>query len=86
MPNPTLNIFDRMARAALVPGPVQPLGNRSELDEEILAQVLELDFPSLFPPEPNELRLVISHDNAGVGSADEGAAFCDHLSISEVKF
>src|ERR1700752_1166508 len=39
MPDPSLNVLDRIASAALVPGPVQPLRNRAELDDEILAQV-----------------------------------------------
>jgi hypothetical protein len=71
MANPSLNVFDHVPCAALVPGPVQLPCNRAELDDEILAQVLGHDFPSLFPPEPNEPRFVVAHDDAGVGAADE---------------
>jgi hypothetical protein len=74
MSNPPLNVFDCVPRAALVPGPVQLLGYRTELDDQILAQVLRSDFASLFSPKPNELRRVGSHDDPGVRAADKAAA------------
>ena len=36
-------------------------------------QVLRLDLAALFPPEPNQRLLIITHDDPGVRAADEMA-------------
>ncbi len=82
VPDPPLHVFDRIASVAFVPGPVQVLGDRAELDDKVLAQVLRLDLAPLFSPKPDETALVIAHDDASVGAADEGASFCVHWVIS----
>jgi hypothetical protein len=42
-----------------------------ELDDEIAGEVLGLDLAALFPPEANEGGLVIAHDDASIGTANE---------------
>jgi hypothetical protein len=77
-----LDVFDRLASIALVPEPVEILGGLAELNDEVAGQVLGLDFAALFPPEADEGGLVVAHDDAGVGAADEVAPFlggiCPH--------
>jgi hypothetical protein len=82
MADPSLHILDCMTRTPFVPGPVQFFGDAAELNNEILAEVLRLDLASLLPPEPEEPRLVVAHDDPGVGAADEGASFYVHWVIS----
>jgi hypothetical protein len=81
---PPLDVLDRMPGVALVPGPVQVLGAAAELDDEVLAQVFWFGFTPLLTPEPDEARLIVAHDDAGVG-AYERATICHHLFISKVK-
>jgi hypothetical protein len=82
MADPSLHILDCITRAALVPGSVQLLRDAAELDNEVLAQVFWFGLTPLLTPEPDEPRLVIAHDNASVGAADEGASFYVHWVIS----
>jgi hypothetical protein len=70
--NPPLHILDGVAGIALVPPPIEVLGDRSELDDQVVGQVLCHDLAPLFPPQPSERGLVVTHDNAGIRSADEG--------------
>jgi hypothetical protein len=69
-----LGIRDRMARIALIPVSIEGLGDDAKLDNEISGKVFRLDFPTLFPPEPEQGRFVGVHNDAGVGAADEMAA------------
>jgi hypothetical protein len=69
-----LDIRDELPSIRLVPTPVQLLSSQAELNDEVGGQVLWLDFSALFPPKAEQGRLVIAHDNAGVGAADEVAA------------
>jgi hypothetical protein len=62
----SLHVIDRIAGVAFVPGPVQLLGDGAELNNEILAEVLRLDFSSLFPPKLYEPCLIVAHDDPGV--------------------
>ena len=57
----------------------------AELDQEVTGQVVRLDLASFFPPEPEQGRLVIAHDDASVGAAYERATICDHYLISKLK-
>jgi hypothetical protein len=52
--------------------PVEFLGDRSKLDDEVAGQVFGLSFAALFAPEANEGVLVVAHDYPGVRAA-EGA-------------
>jgi hypothetical protein len=56
----------------LIPAPIEVLGHRSELDEEIAGQVLRLDLAALFPPEPDRRLLIIAHDDSRIGASNEG--------------
>src|SRR6516165_8183753 len=85
MPELSLHVVDRIARVAFVPGPVQLLRDAAELDDEVLAQVFWFGLTPLFTPEPDESRLVIAHDDAGVGAAYERATICNHYFVSKLK-
>jgi hypothetical protein len=50
MPDLLLDIGNDLAGIGLVPAPVQVLGRKPKLDDEVAREVLRLDFPSLFPP------------------------------------
>jgi hypothetical protein len=71
MPNAPLDVVDRIARTAFIPGPVQVLGDTAELNNEILAQVFWFDLASLLPPKPEEPCLIVAHDDPGVRTAYE---------------
>jgi hypothetical protein len=58
---------------ALIPAPVQFLSHGAELDNQAGREVLGLDFAALLPLQANEGAFVLSHDDPGVGAADEGA-------------
>jgi hypothetical protein len=47
------------------------LGHHSKLDNEIGRQVLGLDIAPFFTPEPLEGSLIVTHNDPGVGAADE---------------
>jgi hypothetical protein len=63
-----------LAGVPFVPGPVEVLGGVPELHDEIARQVLRRCLAALLPPELDEGRLIVAHDNAGVRATDEGAA------------
>ena len=54
MPNAPLDVLDRIAGVALVPGPVQVLGDGAKLDDEVLAEVFWFGLTPLLTPEPDE--------------------------------
>ena len=62
------------AGIALVPEPVEILGDPAELDDQVGGQILRFHFATLFPPEAQQGGLVVAHDDPGVGAADEIAA------------
>jgi hypothetical protein len=66
VPDLFLDARDDLAGIGLIPAPVQVLGRKPKLDDQVAGQVLRLDFPSLFPPEPDQRAFVITHDDAGV--------------------
>ena len=69
--DPPLHVLDRVAGIALVPAPVEVLGDGAELDDQVVGQILRLDLAALLPPQPDERGLVIAHDDPGVRAADE---------------
>src|SRR5262249_48191271 len=74
MPNPALHVPDLSAGVALEPGAVELLGCSPELHDEVARQVLGLRFSSFLPPKPDQGGFIAAHDDAGVGTTDEGAA------------
>jgi hypothetical protein len=69
-----LNRGNRLPGLALVPGPVQMLGDDPELDDEVAGQVLGLGLAALSPPQLQEGLFVPAHDDPRVRAADEGPA------------
>ena len=69
-----LNAFDGLSGIALVPMPVERFGHHTELDDEVAGEVLRLDFAPFLPPEAGEGGLIVAHDDAGIGAADEAAS------------
>jgi len=70
----SLHLNDSLTGVALVPAPIEILGDPSKLDDQIVVYILRLDFAALLAPQPNEIGLIIAHDDPGIGAADEGAA------------
>src|SRR5207302_165934 len=50
MPDPPLDIGENLASTVLIPAPVQVLGRKTELDDEVARKVLRLDLAALFLP------------------------------------
>jgi DNA-binding XRE family transcriptional regulator len=74
VPNLALNIADGLAGIALEPAPIEVLGRRPELYDEVVREVLGLNLAALLAPEPKEGMFVFAHDNAGVRAANGCAA------------
>jgi hypothetical protein len=51
MTDPALNVRDRLARIAFVPGSVEVLGGVAKLDNEIAGKVLGFDLAALSEPD-----------------------------------
>ena len=65
---------DGLPGVALVPLAIEVLGRQAELDDEVAGEVLRPDLAALFLPQADQGLLVLAHDDAGVGAADEVAA------------
>ena len=50
--------------------PVQVLGHHPQLHDQIAGQVFRLNFTALFPPEPQQRRLILPHDDLGIGTTN----------------
>ena len=61
------------AGVSMVPAAVEVLGDRTELDDQIVGRSSG-DLAALVPPQTDEFGFVIAHDDARIGAADEGAA------------
>jgi hypothetical protein len=79
MEDPPLYLSDGMTRVLLEPMSVQRLGRAAELDQEVAGQVLGLDLASFLPPELEQGRLVVSHDDPGVRTPYKTAAVTRNL-------
>jgi hypothetical protein len=70
---------------ALIPAPVEVLGDRAELDDQVVRKILRLDLAAFLAPEPNQGRFIVAHNDPGIRAADDVAAialrFCKHLRI-----
>ena len=74
MSNVLLHIRDDLPGIGLVPAPVELFGNSAKLDDEIARKVSRLGLAAFFAPKPQQSRLVIAHDDPGVGAADKASA------------
>ena len=74
MLDPPLHVLDGVAGVALIPAPVEVLGDRAELDDQVVGEVLRLDLAALLAPQPDQGGLVVAHDDPGIRAADERAA------------
>ena len=52
---------------------VELLGCDPELHDQVAGQVLRLGLPALLAPKPNQGGFIVSHDDPGIGAADEGS-------------
>ena len=62
------------AGVALIPAPVELLGDGSELDDQIVGEILRLDLAALLPPQPHQRGLIIAHDDPSIRATDKSAA------------
>ena len=62
------------AGIALVPGPIEVFGCQAELDDEFAREVLRPDLAAFLLPQADQGLLILAHDDAGVGAADESGA------------
>ncbi len=72
--DPPLNVLDDVSGLPLIPAAVEVLGDAAQLHDQVFGEILRLEFAALLPPQPHELRLIMAHDDAGIGAADESAA------------
>ena len=63
---------------AFVPLAIEVLGHEPELDDEVGGEVLRPDLAPLLLPEADQGLFVLTHDDAGIGAADEVAAPVDY--------
>ena len=73
MENLPLHLGDGLTSIPLVPVPIEVFGHGAKLDDQVVGQVFRLDLAALLPPETNEVGLIATHDNPGIGATDEGA-------------
>ena len=52
--NPPLHVLDAVTGVALIPAPVEVLGDRAELDDQVVGEILRLDLAALLAPQPNQ--------------------------------
>ncbi len=71
VPDPLLDVGHHLPGVSLVPMTIEVFGNASELNDEVSGQVLGLSFAAFLPPKPKQGRFVRTHDDPGVGAADE---------------
>ena len=71
MADPLLDVRDDLAGIGLVPAAIEVLGHDAELDDKVAGQVLRLDLAAFLPPQPEQGRFVVAHDDPGVRAADE---------------
>jgi hypothetical protein len=69
-----LDAFDGPPGIALIPEPIEVLGHQAELDDEVVGQVFWLSLAPFLAPEADQFLFVDTHDDPGIGAADEMAA------------
>src|SRR5262249_4112397 len=73
-PDLALNVGKNLTGIGLIPPPVQLLGCKPELNDQIARKILRLDLAAFFAPQPDEGVLVVTHDDPSVRAANEIAA------------
>jgi hypothetical protein len=71
VPDTPLNVGNYLAGIGLIPTAIEVLGHDPKLDNEIVRQIPRLNLATLFPPEPGQRILVITHDDSGVRASRE---------------
>jgi hypothetical protein len=71
MTDSLLDIDDHLPGAGFIPAPIKVFGRDPKLYDEIAGQILGLDFASLLPPQPDQCRVIIPHDDPGIGAANK---------------
>ena len=71
MLDPPLHVRDGVAGVTLIPAPVEVLGDRPKLHDQIVGQILRLELAAFFAPEPEQGGFVAAHDYPGIGATDE---------------
>jgi hypothetical protein len=69
--DPALDVLDGVAGVAFVPLAIEVLSHDPELDDEVGRQVFRPDLASLLLPQAGQGLLVLTHNDAGIGAADE---------------
>ena len=68
-----LHVGDDLPGIGLIPAPIEILGHRPELDNEVAGEILRLDLAAFLPPEPQQGGFIVAHDDPSVRAADERA-------------
>ncbi len=66
MAGPLLDMCDDPRGLSLIPAPIQLLGGKAELHNQVPGQVLRLDFTAFFPPQSDQGGFIAAHDDPGV--------------------
>jgi hypothetical protein len=74
MLDPTLYVLDGVTGVALIPTPVEVLGDRAKLDDQSIGEIFGLRLSPLLPPQMNEVSLVTAHDHPRIRTSDEASA------------
>src|SRR4051794_35170997 len=74
MPNAILDVRDGLSCRALVPGAIEDLCYRAELDDKIIREIFWRELSTFLLPKADELVLIVTHDDTGIRAADEVAA------------
>src|SRR5664279_2124481 len=73
MRNALLHRSQPVTGVALIPMPVELLGDEAQLDDQLARKVRRLDFTALFAPKAEESGFVAPHNDPSVGAADKAA-------------
>src|SRR5262245_37053806 len=77
MPNPALDVLDGLSSCLLEPAPIERLGGRPKLDEEVIRVIWRLRLAALLSPKAQQRVLIVAHDHPGVRSANKSPAVRD---------
>jgi hypothetical protein len=62
----TLHVRNDLPGIRLVPAPIEIFGGEAELNDQIPGKVFRFDIASLFPPQAEQGRIIIAHEDPGV--------------------
>src|SRR5262249_11367402 len=72
--DPSLHLRNDVPGIALEPMPIEGLGHKTKLNDEIVGEVLRLGLATFLAPQPQQGSLVAPHNYPRVGAADEALA------------